>query len=141
MNGLSQEAFETTRDFLLNYSKLYVQTASRRLGYEMDSRFYGTRFYGDEIQERLSVLTVDDVNAAIRRRLQSENLAIAIVTTDAEALRDRILSNAPSPPTYNTEVTEDVLEEDAMIVEYALGINAEQIRIVPVGEMFVGEGG
>ena len=140
MNGLSQEAFETTRDFLLNYSKLYVQTASRRLGYEMDSRFYGTRFYVDEIQERLSALTVDDVNATIRRHLQSESLAIAIVTTDAEALRDRILSNAPSPPTYNTEVTEDVLREDAEIVEYVLGINAEQIRIVPVGEMFVGEG-
>ncbi len=139
VNGLSLEAFEATRDFLLNYSKLYVQTASRRLGYEMDSRFYGTRFYVDEIQERLGALTVDDVNAAVRRHLQYEDLAIAIVTTDAEGLRDRILSNAPSPPTYTTDVTEAVLAEDAAIGEYALDINPEKTQIVPVEEMFRGE--
>ena len=135
-NGLSPEAFEATRDFLLNYSKLYVQTASRRLGYEMDSRFYGTRFFVDEIQERLPTLTVDDVNQAVRRHLQYEDLAVAIVTTDADGFRDRLLSNALSMPTYNTAVTEPVLSEDAMIVQYALDINPDQVRIVPVEEMF-----
>jgi len=32
-DGLSEEDFIATRDFLLNYSRLWVQTASRRLGY------------------------------------------------------------------------------------------------------------
>ena len=138
-DGLSQEVFETTRDFLLNYSKLYVQTASRQLGYEMDSLFYGTRYYIDEIQEHLGSLTIDDVNQAVRRHLQHENLAIAVVTSDAETFRDQLLSNAPSAPTYNTEVADEVMQEDAEIVDYALDVNPDQIRIVSVEEMFVGE--
>ena len=48
-HGISQEDFEATREFLLSYSKLYTQTANRRLGYLMDSRFYGTGSYVDEI--------------------------------------------------------------------------------------------
>ena len=95
--GISQEDFETTRDFLLNYTKLLVQTTSRRLGYAMDSRFYGTDFFVDEVQERLVALTVNEVNAAIRRHLQYDDLAIAIVTPDAHAFRDALLSTAPSP--------------------------------------------
>jgi zinc protease len=134
--GLTPEDFEATREFLLNYSKLYVQTASRRLGYEMDSRFYGTGFYVDEIQQRLAGLTVEDVNAAVRRHLQHSNLAVAIVTTDAEGFRERLLSNQPSPPTYNATVSEEILAEDEAIVGYEIAINPERIRVVPVEEMF-----
>ncbi len=44
--GMSAEDFETTRKFLLNYSKLWVQTLSRRLGYAIDGEFYGTERSG-----------------------------------------------------------------------------------------------
>ncbi len=135
-DGLTPEDFEATREFLLNYSKLYVQTASRRLGYEMDSRFYDTGFYVDEIQQRLAGLTVDDVNAAVRRHLQHSNLAVAIVTTDAEGFRDRLLSNQPSPPSYNATVSKEILAEDEAIVGYEIAINPERMRVVPVEEMF-----
>src|SRR5260370_6772844 len=37
--GLTREEFEATRSFLLNYSKLWVQTQSRRLGYVIDGEF------------------------------------------------------------------------------------------------------
>ena len=134
--GMTSEDFEATREFLLNYSKLYVQTTNRRLGYRMDSRFYGTGFYIDEIQQRLPTLTVDEINAAVRRHLQYDNLAVAVVTTDAQAFRDRLLSNEPSPPTYATAVTEEILAEDKEIVTYPLAINPDRVRIVPVEEMF-----
>ena len=135
-DGLSPRDFEATREFLLNYSKLYVQTASRRLGYLMDSRFYGTGYYIDEIQERLPTLTVDDVNAAVRRHLQFDDLAIAIVTSDAESFRDILLANDPSPPTYNTVVTDEIMMEDEAITSHELAINPDRVRVVPVKEMF-----
>ena len=78
----------------------------------MDSHFYGTAFFVDEIQDALARLTADDVNAAITRHLQYDNLAIAIVTSDAEAFRAKLLSNDSSPITYNTEVSDEILEED-----------------------------
>jgi len=136
-NGLSQEDFEATRDYLVNYSKLYVQTTSRRLGYAMDSRFYETEFFIDEIRSRLEALTVDEVNAAIRRYLQADNLAIAVVTRDAEAFRDELLSGEPSPVAYNTAVGDEILAEDEAIKPYPLAINPDRVRVVPVEEMFV----
>ena len=134
--GLTAEAFEATREFLLNYSKLYVQTTSRRLGYHMDSAVYGGGYFIDEIQARLEALTVDEVNAAIRRHLQHDDLAVGIVTRDAAAFRDRLLANEPSPPTYNTEVPEAIRAEDALIVGFELAIDPDRVRVAPVGEMF-----
>ena len=134
--GLAPEAFEATREFLLNYSKLYVQTTSRRLGYHMDSAVYGGGYFIDEIQARLEALTVDDVNAAIRRHLQYDDLAVGIVTRDAVAFRDRLLTDEPSPPTYNTDVPEAIRAEDALIEAFELAIDPDRARVVPVGEMF-----
>ena len=134
--GLSREDFEATRDFLLNYSQLYVQTADRRLGYLMDARFYGSGFLVDEIRARLPELTVDDVNGAVRRHLRFDDLGVAVVTSGAEAFVERLLAGEPSPPTYNAEVGEDILAEDAEIIEYPIPFNMERVRIVPVREMF-----
>ena len=135
-DGLTPEAFEATREFLLNYSRLYVQTTSRRLGYQMDSAVYGGSYFIDEIERRLEALTVGDVNAAIRRHLQYDDLAVGIVTRDAAAFRDRLLANEPSPPTYNTEVPASIRAEDALIEGFELAIDPERVRVAPVGEMF-----
>ena len=137
-HGLSAADFEATREYLINYSTLDVQTGSRRLGYALDSSFYGTEFFVDEIRDRLSVMTVEDVNAAITRHLQIEKLGIAVVTREAEAFRDALLSDEPSSVTYNTEVGADILAEDEAIKSYPLGINPARVRIVPVDQMFVG---
>tara|TARA_B110000014_G_scaffold219341_1_gene174824 strand:- start:2575 stop:4089 length:1515 start_codon:yes stop_codon:yes gene_type:complete len=134
--GLTEAEFDASREFLLNYSKLYVQTTSRRLGYHMDSAVYGTAYFIDEIQRRLPSLTVTDVNDAIRRYLQSDNLAIAIVTSDATAFRDRLVANEPSPPTYNAKVSSEIQAEDLLITSYDLAINPDRMRVVPVGQMF-----
>jgi zinc protease len=134
--GLSEADFEATREFLVNYSKLYVQTSSRRLGYHMDSAAYGAGYFIDEIQRRLPELTVDDVNAAIRRHLQADDLAVAVVTRNAAAFRDRLLANEPSPPTYNAAVTDDIRAEDALIEAFDIAVNPERVQVVPVEEMF-----
>ena len=134
--GLTETEFDASREFLLNYSKLYVQTTSRRLGYHMDSAVYGTAYFIDEIRRRLPSLTVTDVNDAIRRHLQSDNLAIAIVTSDAEAFRDRLVANEPSPPTYNAKASSEIQAEDLLITSYDLAINPDRMRVVPVGQMF-----
>ena len=57
-------------------------------------------------------------------------------TTDAEGFRERLLANEPSPPTYNTAVTNDILAEDEEIVSFDLAINPDRVRVVPVEEMF-----
>ena len=80
-HGMSREDFEATRSFLLNYSKLWVQTLSRRLGYAIDGEFYGRRDLVTELAERLPKLTVEEVNAAVRKHLKTDGIKVAIVAT------------------------------------------------------------
>ena len=134
-HGMTQEQFEATRSFLLNYSKLWVQTQSRRLGYAIDGEFYGCRDLVSELAERLPKLTVEAVNAAVRKHLKTNGIKVAIVAKDAAALRDLLTSGKATPIVYDTQGTPaDILAEDKTIAAFPL--KDVTVRIVPVEEMF-----
>ncbi len=134
-DGMSPADFETTREFLLNYSKLWVQTLDRRLGYDMEGAFYNRKSLVDELAERLPKLTVEQVNAAVRKHLKSPGLRVAIVTNDAEGLAAKLKSGDPTPIVYDTEGTpEEVLAEDKQIEAFPL--QDVSTRTVPVEQMF-----
>ena len=137
-DGLTQGAFEETREFLLNYSKLWSQTPSRRLGYAMDGVFYGGKGLVDELADRLPHMTVDEVNGAIRRHFLPESLKLAVIAdpAEADAFVDRLASNAPSPIIYQTPARPEVVAEDREIEVEALPIEKSRCRIVPATVMF-----
>jgi zinc protease len=133
--GISAADFAATRSFLLSYSKLTVQTLSRRLGYAMDGQFYGRSDLVTELAEHLPRLTAPQVNAAVRRHLDTQGFKVAIVTRDAAALRDALTSGKATPITYDTQGTPDeVLDEDKIIAAYPL--KDVSVKVVAVGEMF-----
>ncbi len=133
--GMSEQDFEVTRSFLLNYSNLWVQTLSRRLGYAMEGGLYDRDDLVTELQRRLPKLTVEQVNAAVRRHLKSKGMQVAIVTQDAKALRNLLLSGQPTPITYDTEGTpETILAEDKIIARLPLG--EVKVTIVPAESLF-----
>jgi zinc protease len=132
--GMTKEDFEQTRAFLLNYSKLWAQSLEGRLGVLMDSRFYGMPYWVDELEKRLSTMTVEDVNRAIRKYIRDDDYVAVLVTGDAQALRDTLQKDAPSLKTYNTPPTEQVLADDRKFV--GLKVAPTSIEIVPVAEMF-----
>jgi zinc protease len=132
--GMTQAEFDLTRNFVLNYSKLWAQSLWDRLGFQMDSRFYGMPYYIDEIQARLSKLTVGDVNAAIRKYLSTDNYAAVLVTANAKALKETLEKDAPSPKTYNSQVDAKVTAADQKIVP--LKVQPTRIDVVPVTEVF-----
>ena len=130
--GMSQEDFEATRAYLLNYSKLWVQTLSRRLGYAMDGAFYGRDDLVTELARRLPKLTVDQVNAAVRRHLKSPGMKVAIVTRDADELRDTLKCGQADParPTTPRGPPMTILAEDKVIAAFPL--RDVKVEIVPV---------
>ncbi len=139
-NGMTQEDFELTRKFLRSYIKLYIQTQEKQLGFLMDSRFYGRQDYIQELDKLLANLTLQDVNSAIKKYWQTENMFVTIVTDDseAEALKAALLNNTPSPMSYSNLVKEglpkDVLAEDDEIANYKL--NVKDVKIVDSKETF-----
>jgi zinc protease len=137
-NGLTQNEFELTRDFLYNYVLHYAPTTMDRLGYALDDKFYNIAGgHLDTFRTTLKQLTLAEVNAAIKRHLQYKNLEIVIVTKDAQALKQALVANAPSPYTYPTPKPESVLEEDKQVSTFPLDIKPENVTIVPVGDLFV----
>lgn len=136
-NGLTQEQLDSIRGFADAYFALYLQTSSRRLGFAMDDAFYGVEGeYLERLRGAWRGLTLEQVNAAIRRHLAPSRMQIAIVAPDAEQLAEAIATEAESPITYRSAVPESVTSADRAIVRYPLGIARERIRIVPVDEMF-----
>ena len=64
-------------------------------------------------------------------------MQFVVVTQDAEAFRDAMLGSAATPITYQTKPGPEVLAEDAVIEALRLDLRAEDVRVVPVDEIFV----
>ena len=135
-DGISQEAFETTREFLTKFANVLTQTQSARLGYALDGRYYGIPDYNSYLKTQLSKLTLADVNAMIRRHLRTGRMRIAVVTRNGAAFRDAIVKNTPSPITYNSPKPKEIMDEDKIIQAYKVNARPEDVVIVPVAQIF-----
>ena len=135
-DGMSQEAFESTRQFLSKYVNVLTATQDAQLGYALDSRYYHIADFPTYMREQLSKLTLDDVNRAIRQYLKSDALRIAIVTKDADGLRAAILSDKTSPITYNAPKPKEITDEDKIIEAYTINLKPADVTIVPVEKVF-----
>jgi len=139
-SGISQKDFEATRNFLQSYTKLYIQSPNQQLGYLMDSRMYGRFNYIEELDNLLSILTVDDVNQAIKKYFQIENMKFTIVTdvSEAEPLAKSLKENLPSPMSYSNLVKaglpEEVLKEDQETEDFKL--NVKNVTIIDSKDTF-----
>ena len=134
---MTQAEFELTRGFLRKYVLHYAPTTMERLGYALDDRFYGIAgSHLEKFRKMMDEITLEEVNAAIRKHWQYGNMQIAIVTKDAAGLKDALVKDAPSPITYATPKPAAVLDEDKEIERVSLTVKTENVKIVTVEEMF-----
>ncbi len=136
-NGMTRDDFELTRSFLEKYVLQFAPTTMERLGYALDDRFYGIRgSHLENYRTALRTMTLADVNSAIRKHWQYGTMEIAIVTKDAKAFKDALVNDSPSPITYKTPKPQTVLDEDKEIAVFPVKVNAEDVEIVKVEELF-----
>jgi zinc protease len=133
--GLSQEDFDKTRDYLMKNVFLMTANQNQRLGYALDSWWFGTPEYTEYMRSQYSKLTRDDVNRAIKKYLSAKNLSVVIITQDAEGLRDLLLKDELSSIKYDAPKP-DLAEEDKVIGTYKLNLKPENIRIVNADDVF-----
>jgi zinc protease len=139
-NGMTREEFEETRAFLLSYTKLYAQTPADQLGWLMDSKFYGRKNYLNELDQLLKDVTLEDVNNALRKHWQTENMFVTIVTdaSEAEPLAKNLKENIESPMSYSNLVKsglpKEVLAEDDEVANYKL--NVKSVKIINSADTF-----
>ena len=133
-NGLSAEAFESTRNYLMKNVFLMTATQDHQLGYALDSQWYGIGEFTSTMRDRLSKLTLADVNRAIKKHLSGQNLSVVIIAKDAKDLKERLASDAVSTIKYDAPKPADVLEEDKVIG--ALKLQPTSVTITAVDQVF-----
>jgi zinc protease len=136
--GIPEAGFEATKAFLMNYSNLWDQDVSRRLGYAIDAVVTGKDLVA-ELQARLPKMKKADVDRAVKKHLSLSGLTIAIVagTEQGQAMADKLVSGAATPITYDTQGTpEDILREDQAIQKFPVPLAKDAVHVVPVEKMF-----
>ena len=132
--GMSESDFEATRAFLSKFVSLLTDGQSRQLGYEMDSQYYQIDDFANYVREGLANLTLDDVNRVIRENLDMENMQYVFITRDGEDLRQRLMSDQQSPMAYDADLPQEVLDEDKLIDNIAIGFDS--VTVIPAEEVF-----
>ena len=135
-NGLTQEQFETARGYLMKNVYVKTSTADEQIGYALDSEWYGIGEYTSHMRAALEKLTLDDVNAAIRRHIRPQDMKIVMITKDGEGLKQALVSDAVSTMKYEAEKPQELLDEDKLIGAKKLGIRADAIRVIPIEDVF-----
>jgi zinc protease len=135
-NGMSQADFDATRRFLTKNVNALTKTQDAQLGYAIDSKYYGIPTFTDYVRDQLGKLTLEDVNRAIKKHLQADNVQIAVVTKEGESFKQAALEGKPSPISYTSMPPKEILDEDKTIETYKLNFNTKKVEVVPVAQIF-----
>jgi zinc protease len=136
--GMTPETFEAQRRYLKSYSVNFGVTISRRLAYRIDDAFYGISGPGffASLGSGLDALTVEKVNAAIKKHLQARNMWVVLITQDAQGMKKTLLEGAKTTITYAGKQPREVLDEDKIIASYPIPVRAADVTILNINEVF-----
>jgi zinc protease len=155
-DGLTDDEVAASRNKARVLYLNYAETADRLLAARMDDAWYGMeRGYLDHYLERIEAVTTEQVNAAIREYLSTEDLKILIVAEAdradalAASLREDGIVYGKGPAEYQLRQVEledgstvwqvpddriDTLRRDAVWASYPLDL--ETVLVVDVDQLF-----
>jgi zinc protease len=135
--GLSKDEFELTKTFLKKYILHYAKNSAEKLGYALDDKFYGLNSsHLTTFRKMMDEITLDEVNSAIKKHLQYNNMEIVFITNETEKLQNEIVNNTPSPITYPSSKPEIIYQEDRDILIFPVSTVEKKIRTIRVEELF-----
>ena len=135
-DGISADDFNRTKEFLSKYVNVLTKTKNAELGYAIDSLYCGIPDYNSYIKNGIAKLTLEQVNAAIRKHLRPDRIQIVAVSANAEQLKQQLAGTGPTPIQYNSAKPADIMAEDKTVEKLDLGLRATDVQIVPVAQVF-----
>jgi zinc protease len=135
-DGMSEEDFQATRQYLMKNVYVMTQTQDQQVGYALDSKWYGMPEYTSYMRQQLEKLTRDDVNRALKKHLSAKDLSVVIITKDAEGMKQQLVADEFSPIKYDGEKPQSLLDEDKIVGALKLNIAPDRIRITPADQVW-----
>ena len=84
----------------------------------------------------MAALSLEQVNAAIRRHLQTDNMHFVMISADPEDLKERLILDKPSPLQYNAPPPAEIQAEDQLLVDSKLWFKRRNVEILPLEQLF-----
>ena len=135
--GLTEREFEDMRKFLIAHLPLEAKDPGRRLAYTLEATASGLPDPLKTLADRLAALTLEDVNAAIKRHIRPDDLQIVAVSGEADALRQQLIEQAVTPIVYADTTPDDKqAKRDAEIAASGIDVPAQRARVVPAQGFF-----
>jgi zinc protease len=155
--GVSDEDVQLSKNKAKVLYLNLAENTSRLLAAKMDDAFYGMEpGYLEGYLQRVEAVTTDQVNAAVRKYLQAEDVKFLIVSEadKAEALAEdiRLDRNAKgkTPADYRIDTVEEggvtyfkipenkleILKLDAVWERHSLRLDPDRVRVVPAEALF-----
>lgn len=136
--GMTQAQFDMARKYVSRYSRFFAKSDKARLGYAVDDVYYGVvPGHLAMLRQTADELTLAEVNAVIGKFFRLDNMVIAIVTDDPQALTQALVDDAPSTIEYEHPPSAAVLEEDKEIASYPLNIAKENVTVISPAQVFM----
>lgn len=129
-NGIPEDGFERTRDFLGKYVNVLTSQKGVELGYAIDSVFFSLPPYAQHLRTELAKLSRDEVNRALRQHVRTGRLVITAVAQNGEDLKQQLLSDDPSPMNYNSPKPQAIQDEDKIVEKWPLRLRPEDITVI-----------
>jgi zinc protease len=136
--GMTPAAVDTSKQFLRNYVSTWAATIGRRLGYAIDDAFYGIGKPGylQSLKAAVDNVTPAQVNAAIRKHLQDDNMYFVVITSDAAAFKKKLLGGDATSITYAGTRSAELLAEDKIIASFPIKVKESDVTIVAIDKVF-----
>jgi zinc protease len=135
-NGMTQDSFDRTREFLSKFVNVLTKSKRAELGYAIDSNYYTINPYNEYLKTHLAKLTLADVNRVIKQYIRTDRMTIVAVSKNGAELKSQIAAGDPSPMTYNSPKPEEITAEDKLVERRPFNLKPEDITVVPVAQVF-----
>lgn len=155
--GIPDEEIELSKNKAKVLYLNLAENSSRLLGAQVDDAWWDMEpGYLEGYLDRIDAVTPEQVNAAVRKYLQADNVKYLLITEAdrAQELAENIRNGeniwGKTPEDYRIDVEEregttfymvpkdklDILRKDAAWAHHPLKLDADRIRVVPVEALF-----
>lgn len=136
--GLTQAEFQLAQSHLVGNAPLLATGIERRLGYAIDSRFYGLKGeFTARLQKNAKAATRKSVNALIRKHVDPANIDIVVVTPEPDKFKEQILgARCDIQYAEGSQKDKAVLTEDKKIAVHSLTLEPKNISVVSSEDLF-----
>lgn len=135
-NGMPEDRLEFIKNFEKNQFPFQIETPQRKLAHLMAEQFRGADGFVDNYEQTVETLTKERIDAAVKRHLTPQNVAIVALVSDGEEFKKELLSDQ-TVIEYPSQADPSVLKEaDDQIKAFNLGLTEGDFEIVKASELF-----